>query len=135
MDDHRVSDGGWAAAVFGEPDLERLWTRSIRATRLDEPDPVAAWREHIARLRDRAAHLDERAFRRDPLPRARHGSRRRPDATGSRWLTGAEKTLDGRAHVRNMPTEEVFTTPHRLRAEGVVRSTMPLAFRARSSEG
>ena len=45
---------GWAKAVFGEPDVERLWDAVITATRLDEPDPVAAWREHIARLRERA---------------------------------------------------------------------------------
>ena len=45
----------------------------------------------------------------------------------SRWLTGAEKTVTGIDDVVNMPTEEVFTTPHRLRTEGVVRSTRPLA--------
>ena len=45
----------------------------------------------------------------------------------SRWLTALEETVDGRRHVVNMPTEEVFTTPDRRRAEGVVRSTTPLA--------
>ena len=54
---------GWAQAVFGEPDVERLWDAVITATRLDEPDPVAAWQDHIARLRERAALLDERRFR------------------------------------------------------------------------
>ena len=45
----------------------------------------------------------------------------------SRWQTGAEVTARGLVEVVNMPTEEVFTTPHRLRTEGVVRSTLPLA--------
>ena len=43
------------------------------------------------------------------------------------WVSGAEQTADGRTMIVNMPTEEVFTTPHRLRTEGVVRSTFPLA--------
>ena len=119
-------NAGWAHVVFGEPDVERLWEAVATATRLDEADPVAAWWAHIARLRERAAMLDERRF--DTI-------RFRGPGTDldiglmeeSRWLTGAEETLDGRPHVANMPTEEVFTTPHRLRTEGVVRSTVPLA--------
>ena len=55
-------NAGWATAVFGEPDVERLWQAVATATRLDEPDPVAAWHEHLDRLRDRAAQLDERRF-------------------------------------------------------------------------
>ena len=46
---------------------------------------------------------------------------------GATWCTALDETVDGRRHVVNMPTEEVFTTPHRHRTEGVVRSTMPLA--------
>jgi aminopeptidase len=118
---------GWSESVFGERDLERLWNAVETAIRLDEPDPVAAWRDHVARLRLRAAHLDERAF---------DAVRFRGPGTdlvvglmpGSRWLTGAETTIAGREHVTNMPTEEVFTTPHRMRADGVVRATAPLAF-------
>ncbi len=117
---------GWAKAVFGEPDVERLWQAVAVATRLDEDDPVAAWRTHIARLQERAALLDERRF--DAIRFRGPGT----DLTvglmpESRWQTGAEKTVTGIDEVVNMPTEEVFTTPHRLRTEGVVRSTRPLA--------
>ena len=117
---------GWARMVFGEPDVERLWEAVAIATRLDEPDPVAAWRGHIARLQARAALLDERRF--DRIRFSGPGT----DLTvglmpESRWQTGAEVTAAGVVEVVNMPTEEVFTTPHRLRTEGVVRSTLPLA--------
>ena len=47
---------GWAEAVFGEPDVERLWDAVARAVRLDEPDPIEAWRRHVDRLTERA-HL------------------------------------------------------------------------------
>ncbi len=117
---------GWARTVFGEPDVERLWDAVITATRLDEPDPVAAWREHIARLQDRAAALDERRFAAirfaGPGTDLRIGLPER-----HRWLTGAEETVDGVPHIVNVPTEEVFTSPDRRLADGTVRSTFPLA--------
>ena len=53
---------GWAASIFGEPDTERLWDALVDTTRLDEPDPVDAWRRHIDMLVERAALLDERRF-------------------------------------------------------------------------
>jgi aminopeptidase len=126
--------GGWAQQVFGEPDVPRLWDAVAAAVRLDEPDPVSAWRDHIARLKRRAAQLDERRF--DALRFRGPGT----DLTvglmpESRWLTGAETTVSGREHVTNMPTEEVFTTPHRLRTEGVVRATLPLVFRGQILRG
>ena len=117
---------GWARTVFGEPDVERLWDAVVTAARLDEPDPPAAWREHIAGLRQRAATLDERSFAAlrfvGPGTDLRVGL---PDR--HRWLTGAEETVEGIPHIVNVPTEEVFTTPDRRLTEGVVRSTFPLS--------
>jgi aminopeptidase len=117
---------GWARTVFGEPDVERLWEAVITAARLDEPDPVAAWQEHISRLRERAATLEERRFRAirfvGPGTDLRVGL---PPA--HRWLTGAETTVEGISHIVNVPTEEVFTTPDRRLTEGTVRSTFPLS--------
>jgi len=117
---------GWARSIFGEPDVERLWEAVATATRLDEPDPVAAWRAHIEKLVARARLLNERRFDairfRGPGTDLTIGLSER-----ARWATAAEETVDGIRHVVNMPTEEVFTTPDRRRAEGVVRSTTPLA--------
>ena len=117
---------GWARTVFGEPDVERLWDAVITATRLDEPDPVSAWREHIARLQARAAALDERRF--GAIRFVGPGTDLRIGLPEKhRWLTGAEETVDGVPHIVNVPTEEVFTLPDRRLAEGSVRSTFPLA--------
>ncbi|NUT55046.1 MAG: aminopeptidase, partial [Thermoleophilia bacterium] len=117
---------GWATSVFGEPDVERLWDAVADTTRLHEPDPVAAWREHIDKLVARAELLNERAF--DSIRFRGPGT----DLTvglipRASWCTALEETVDGRRHVVNMPTEEVFTSPDRRRTEGVVRSTKPLA--------
>ena len=117
---------GWAESIFGEPDLERLWQAVAAATRLDEPDPIAAWREHDARLKARAAQLNERGF--DAV--RFHG----PGTDlfvglmpASRWMSAAFTTVDGIEHIPNLPTEEVFTSPDWRRTEGTVRATMPLA--------
>lgn len=116
---------GWAEQVFGEPDVERLWD-AIRATvRLDEPDPVAAWRTHIAELQQRAEQLNERGF--DAVRFRGPGT----DLTigmleQSRWMAAGNETSWGRFYTPNLPTEEVFTTPDRRRTEGHVSATQPL---------
>jgi aminopeptidase len=116
---------GWAKRVFGEPDVERLWDAVSYAVRLDEPDPVAAWEEHVERLEARAAVLTERGF--DSLRFRGPGT----DLTvgllpGGLWLAARDESASGIAHVANIPTEEVYTSPDYRRTEGTVRSTRPL---------
>jgi aminopeptidase len=117
---------GWAEAVLGAPDVARLWEAVAYAVRLDEPDPVDAWRVHMAALDARAQVLNE--LRLDAVRLRGPGT----DLTvglgpHSRWATGGNETADGRRFVANLPTEEVLTTPHRDRAAGVVRATRPLS--------
>jgi aminopeptidase len=116
---------GWATQVFGEPDVERLWEQVAFCMRLDEPDPVDAWRQHIARLAGRTARLNE--LRPDGLRYRGPGT----DLTvgllpHARWISGSMDTDTGVEYVANMPTEEVFTTPDARRTEGTIRSTRPL---------
>ncbi|HEV8178947.1 MAG TPA: aminopeptidase, partial [Gaiellaceae bacterium] len=117
---------GWARQVLGEPDVERLWELVAFCFRLDEPDPVAAWREHLDRLDARGAALTE--LRPDALRYRGPGS----DFTAgllptARWGSARFETASGIEYVANMPTEEIFTTPDPRRAEGTLRSTMPLS--------
>jgi aminopeptidase len=116
----------WAQKVFGSTEVDRLWEEVARAVRLDEPDPVAAWRSHVERLRARAALMTERRF--DALHFQGPGTDLTIGLTPAfNWGAGALETKSGRVHVPNMPTEEVFTAPDPHRTEGVVRSTRPLA--------
>jgi aminopeptidase len=125
---------GWATQVFGEPDVERLWEAVAFCTRLDEDDPVEAWREHMARLERRAAKLNELDF--DAI----HYSGPGTDFTiglldNARWMSALFHTASGIEYVPNLPTEEVFTTPDRRRAEGTIRSSRPLALLGDVIEG
>ena len=119
----------WAQLVHPELEpaaaLERLWEQIIHVCRLDEPDPVAAWHERRDVLVRSAATLTERGF--DALHYEGPGT----DLTigllpGSTWQAAAFETVDGLAHMPNLPTEEVFTTPDPARTHGHVRSTKPL---------
>jgi aminopeptidase len=120
-----LPNAAWAEQVFGEPDVERLWQAVEKAVRLDTADPVAAWRAHIQRLDAMATALLERHF--DALHYRGPGT----DLTvgllpGSRWMCANFHTASGIPHVPNLPTEEVFTTPDRRRADGRLRSTKPM---------
>jgi len=125
---------GWARQVFGEPDVERLWEKVAFCMRLDEPDPVEAWREHIARLDARAATLT--ALRPDALRYRGPGT----DLTvgllpSARWGSARFRTAGGIDYVANMPTEEIFTTPDSRRADGTIRSSTPLVLNGQIIRG
>ena len=116
---------GWARQVFGEPDVERLWEQVAFCMRLDEPDPPAAWREHLARLEERTARLNE--LRADGLRYRGPGTDLKVGLLpNAQWVSGASETTKGIRYVANMPTEEIFTSPDARRTEGTIRSTLPL---------
>jgi aminopeptidase len=119
----------WAELVYPDLDpdaaLERLWKDVIHMCRLDEDDPVAAWRERQEVLvgvseRLTALGLDELHFE-GPGTDLHVGL-----LPSSRWLAARFETVDGIVHMPNLPSEEVFTAPDPERVDGVVRSTKPL---------
>src|SRR5580704_15964324 len=120
----------WAAAVFPnlsrDEGLARLWEATFAASRADQPDPVAAWKKHDADLHARAALLNEKRYSalhfRGPGTDLSVGL-----ADDHLWLGGGTTAINGRYCIPNMPTEEVFTTPHKDRVEGRVTSTKPLS--------
>ena len=125
---------GWAAQVYGEPDVERLWTAVAKAMRLDEADPVAAWRDRAAVLGARAKALD--ALEVSELTYSGDGT----DLTvglipGCRWTGGSVTDPAGITSMPNIPTEEVFTSPDRRRADGVLRVTKPVVIAGQLVEG
>jgi aminopeptidase len=116
---------GWAEQIFGEPDVERLWEAVSIAFRLDEPDVVGAWRAHYARLSARAAAVT--ALQLDAVRYHGDGTDLTvgliPDAI---WTGGGLTTSSGVPTMPNLPTEEVFTSPDRTRADGHISLTRPL---------
>jgi aminopeptidase len=121
----------WAKKIF--PDMAedeaqaKLWQAIFETTRATEPDPVAAWQEHIKNLRKRADYLQARKY--DSL----HYQSENTDFTlglprGHKWISAQSLAENGVVFTANMPTEEVFTLPDRHRAEGTVAATFPLSY-------
>lgn len=119
----------WAALVHPDLDPEDAWARLgeqiLHVCRLDEVDPVAAWKERQTTLAGVAGRLTARRL--DALRFRGEGT----DLTvgllpTSTWINASFSTIDGIVHMPNLPSEEIFTAPDPARVDGVVRSTKPL---------
>ena len=118
----------WNNTVFETGDTEeQMWQAIFRACRVNQADPVAAWNEHLDDLVRRKEHLNSRGFAR--LRYEGPGTDLHLGMTDKgRWEGGRVHTPEGRPFAPNIPTEEVFTSPHRMKAEGTVRATKPLSY-------
>jgi aminopeptidase len=128
----------WAKMVFPgmPPDqaLSQLWEAIFRTTRIDTEDPVANWRAHGLQLQNRVKQLNDLRF--SALRYLGPGT----DFTlgladDHLWCGGGSTAKNGIFGFPNMPTEEVFTTPHKDRADGFITSTKPLSYQGTLIDG
>lgn len=122
----------WAKKVY--PDLApedaiaKLWDLILDVTRMNEPDPIAAWEAHIATLSARAQKLNDLK-----LTELHYQSQNGTDLTvqlpeGHLWLAASSENQKGTTFLPNIPTEEIFTMPHREGVNGTLVATRPLAY-------
>jgi len=121
----------WAKQVFphetADNAVRKLADAIFSASRVDLKDPIAAWAEHNAKLHEKSAWLNQNRFS------ALHFKGPGTDLTvgladGHEWHGGSSTAKNGVTCNPNIPTEEVFTTPHAYRVEGHVSSTKPLSY-------
>lgn len=134
-----MSTPAWAARVYPDlPEAEavaRLWDDIFAVTRADQPDPVAAWDAHLARLERLTALLNGKQYAAIHL-RSELGTDLTVGlAENHIWQGGAETAKNGVRGVPNLPTDEVFTAPHRERVDGVAVASKPLSARGQLIEG
>lgn len=133
-----VPSVAWAESVYPEKSTEdaidALWDKIADATRVSMDDPVQAWTEHDTRLKKYKNYLNEKQF--DKLVFTAPGTELEIGlADGHYWMGGSKLSHAGDAFVANIPTEEVFTTPHRYKVNGKVRSTKPLSHNGKIVDG
>ncbi len=128
----------WAARVFPDlpPDgrVDGLWHAIARLCRLDHPDPMASWEAHLTGLHRRTEQLNRKRYA--ALRYSAPGTALTiglPE--GHLWIGGRSASAAGIPFAPNLPTEEVFTMPHKDRVEGTVRSTKPLSYGGTLIEG
>ncbi|HEV2516342.1 MAG TPA: aminopeptidase [Devosia sp.] len=123
-------NASWAKLVFPddaeEVAVKKLADAIFAASRVDVEDPIGAWKAHNAKLKERWTWLNGQQFA------SLHYVGPGTDLTigladEHRWKGGASEAKNGITCNPNIPTEEVFTTPHSKRVEGYVRSTKPLS--------
>ncbi|WP_323037292.1 aminopeptidase [Pararhodobacter sp.] len=123
-------DPAWAKLV--SPDLpedaavHRLAEAIFAASRVSDDNAVESWNAHNTELGRRSAWLDGQDFA------ALHFTGPGTDLTvglaeGHKWLGGATRSQNGIVCNPNIPSEEVFTTPHKFRVNGTVSATKPLS--------
>lgn len=126
----RVPTVAWAHRMYPDdpPALgeQKIWDAIFNVSRVTESDPVAAWQKHVAALTKRRDFLTAKQYS------ALHFQAPKTDLTiglpaGHVWFGGDSVSPNGISFVANIPTEEVFTLPHRDRAEGYVTMTRPLS--------
>ena len=128
----------WAMAVFPNDNLDvalsKLWEAIFATTRLNTADLVSAWRAHDVQLQKRAAYMNEKRYfalhYRGPGTDFRLGL-----AEDHQWLGGGTTAGNGVYCIPNMPTEEIFSAPHKERADGIVTATKPLSHQGTMIEG
>ena len=118
----------WAKKVFPleKNAVEALSKQIELSMRLNEADPVDAWNKHIEKLNSRAKFLNDMNFEFLHFSNQKGTSLKVGLADKHVWQCALEKAQDGKLFMANMPTEEVFTAPHRERVDGVLKSAMPL---------
>lgn len=127
-----VSDKVWAQKMFPDLDAEeaeaKLWSYIFKATRADLEDPVAAWDEHVKRLKERSDWLNSMNFK--SLHYLGDGTDLTVElAENHIWQSAAVETAKGYTNILNVPTEEVFTVNKKYGVNGRLKSTMPLNLR------
>ncbi|MBH5316211.1 aminopeptidase [Paenibacillus sp. GSMTC-2017] len=128
----------WASKVFPdatqEEAVQKLWERIIDATRIGLDNPVQAWNDHNAKLLEMVNVLNDKRYKQ--LQYEAPGTKLTVDLPeGHIWLGGSKANSKGIYFNPNMPTEEVFTMPHKDGVNGVVSSTKPLNYNGQVIDG
>jgi aminopeptidase len=126
-----VPNDDWADKLF--PDIpqnrrkDKLWDIIFEICRINQEDPIAAWEKHLNDLAKRCDYLNQKQFTALKLtapgtdltiglPKAHH------------WEGGRGTAQNGISFTANIPTEEVFTMPHKDKVEGFVTTTKPVYY-------
>lgn len=125
-----VPTESWAKKIFpvaADP-MEKLSFAIEKTMRLDEKNPLEAWQKHIDTLNRRAEFMNAKNFEYLHYTSANGTDLMLGLAENHVWVSAQEKAKDGVPFVANMPTEEIFTAPHKDKINGVVKSALPLSY-------
>ena len=133
-----VPGEAWAKKVHPELSkraaVEQLWKDILYTARADGEDPIADWEEHNRDLKARSKYLNDLHLRELRYHSANGTDFKVGLIPTAEFHAGRDTTMQGVVYDPNMPTEEVFTSPDRRTAEGIVYATKPLSYQGQLIE-
>jgi aminopeptidase len=127
----------WADKLFpkipSKKRMQKLWDVIFKICRIDEDNPISAWKKHNEDLHKRCNYFNQKQY---------HALKLTSAVTNLTvglpknhiWTGGSVKTLDGIDFTANLPTEEIYTLPHKDRVDGVVKTTRPVFYQGKIIE-
>lgn len=121
----------WASKVFPELDeneaINKLWDYIFKCTRVDTDNPIVSWKNHNSKLAEKVMFLNNYKFK------SLHFKSSKTDLhidlpEGHIWAGGSSLDPNGIEFTANIPTEEVYTLPHKFKVNGVVSNTKPFIY-------
>lgn len=127
-----VPTQAWAKRVFPELSTEvaisEMWKLILKIVRADKENPILEWENHLNTLKARMDYLNKKRFAKLIYRNSLGTNLEIELPEGHKWISGGEKSKAGVEFVANIPTEEIFTMPHREKVNGVVVSSKPLIY-------
>lgn len=127
-----VPTQAWANRVFPELKdeyaMSELWKLILNIVRADKENPILEWEKHLNNLKERTAFLNDKKFKKLIYKNSNGTNLEIELPENHKWISGGEESKSGVYFVANIPTEEIFTMPHRDKVNGIVVSSKPLIY-------
>jgi aminopeptidase len=127
----------WADKLFpkvpSKKRMQKLWDVIFKICRIDEDNPISAWKKHDEALHKRCNYFNKKQYNALKLNSAVTNLTIGLPKNHI-WSGGSVKTLDGIDFTANLPTEEIYTLPHKDRVDGVVKTTRPVFYQGKIIE-
>ena len=122
----------WAKKVFpnvnDDEAVDMLWSAILKSTKADSENPIETWKNHLSILKEKMDYLNNKQFEKVVITNSLGTNLTVKLPKNHIWASGKDVTQSGIEFVANIPTEEVFSMPHKYGVDGIVYASKPLNY-------
>lgn len=122
----------WAKKVFPNVNdaeaVNMLWNAILKSTKADSENPIETWKNHLSILKEKMDYLNNKQFEKVVITNSLGTNLTVKLPKNHIWASGKDVTQSGIEFVANIPTEEVFSMPHKYGVDGIVYASKPLNY-------
>ena len=122
----------WAKKVFPNANddeaVDMLWNAILKSTKADTENPIETWKNHLSILKEKMDYLNNKQFEKVVITNSLGTNLTVKLPKNHIWASGKDVTQSGIEFVANIPTEEVFSMPHKYGVDGIVYASKPLNY-------